>query len=138
MTGALAALGGSLNPTLQLIASEYLTTVEGGGEAWAGFGLLTTGIAAGNETVVSGDDYYPWLVDDVASNYEARATLTSGTFTTGTAATWLPLSSNVNWQVSKASTGSKSATADFEIRRASDAVVVAGPVSITMTAQVTA
>lgn len=70
-----------------------------------------------------------WLLSGVNSDYEARATTinTTGAATrTGTVGSWLVLSSDRTWRITKTS-GTGLATWDLtiEIRRVSDSVVVA-------------
>jgi hypothetical protein len=58
-----------------------------------------------------------WCVPTAnAGNYESRMTLTSGTFTTGTVATWEALSSTRTWSVTQSVLGVKTTTATIEIR----------------------
>jgi hypothetical protein len=78
---------------------------------------------------------YRWLLGGAVSQFEARATTTSGTLSTGTAGTWLPLSSTQGWGVSQASVGFKSCTFTLEIRDAASLVVLASA-SITLSATV--
>jgi hypothetical protein len=59
---------------------------------------------------------FTWLTGDVASNYEIRATILTGTFTSGTVGSWVPFSQS--WTVSRSSLGRKACTALFEIRSA--------------------
>jgi hypothetical protein len=68
----------------------------------------------------------PWISPQVnMANYEARATLLSGSATTGTFGAWMSLSTTRSWS-KQATSGSGLLTVTFtlEIRRASDAVVL--------------
>lgn len=57
-----------------------------------------------------------WLIGSTSGFlYECRATLTSGTLSSGTAGSWLALSSTRRWTVSRASLGSKNCTFTLEI-----------------------
>ncbi len=80
---------------------------------------------------------YAWLTNGTASNYEVKATITAGTFSTGTSGSWLALSSARSWTVARTSLGSKSCTATFEIRAIADPSTILDTASITLTATVT-
>jgi hypothetical protein len=57
--------------------------------------------------------------------YEARATKVSGNnLTSGTLGTWLPISSNLQWTLTRSSIGSLQTVLTIEIRRASDLIVL--------------
>lgn len=87
------------------------------------------------DTAVSDDVFYPasstasysldssgspWMNYGTPANYECRATLTSGTFTSGTAGSWLALTSTRTWSVTQSgSVGTKGAIFTLEIRNAS-------------------
>lgn len=137
MTSLLGATQGG-NPVLQLFEASYRNVVKGGGEAASGFSLLNTGLAYGDEEAIAGPASYAWLTGGDASAYEVRADLTSGTFSSGTVGAWSPLSASQGWSVSKIGVGGKAASFNLQIRRASDGVVVAGPVNISIHASVTA
>lgn len=70
--------------------------------------LLTAGDIIADRWLVGGSN---------GSLYEARATLVSGTLSPGASATgsWLALSSDRSWYVSRSSIGTKSCTIDIEI-----------------------
>lgn len=60
-----------------------------------------------------------WLNGSVTgSDYECRATLVTGTLSSGTTGSWLALSSDRRWTVTRASLGAKSCTITVEIRDA--------------------
>ncbi len=60
-----------------------------------------------------------------AGNYEARGTVLSGSFTTGTFGTWLALSSSRTWGVTRSTNGTTTASMTLEIREASTGTVMA-------------
>lgn len=79
--------------------------------------------SSGNVAAPSGT----WLLSGSGANFESRATVTSGTLTSGTANTWEALSSNRSWsKTDSSSVGASPLTVTFtlEIRRVSDSVVV--------------
>lgn len=105
-------------------------------DATAQYSLTSSGdirATAGNNTLV---DIGDWISPKGgASNfYEARATVTSGSLTTGTTGAWLGLGTTRTWTLTQSSAGLTS-TCIFtvEIRRASDSVVV-DSATITLTA----
>lgn len=93
--------------------------------------VLATGDTAG--TLAS----YNWITPTTGSTtYYVRATLTSGTFTSGTTGTWLALSSNRSWTTgfTSNSPGSKTTTATFEIATDSGGTNVVVSASVTLEA----
>lgn len=77
-----------------------------------------------------------WLVGSTTgSNYECRATLVSGTLTSGTTGSWLALSSDRRWSVTRSSLGIKSCTFTLEIGLAGANTAIK-TATITITAQV--
>jgi hypothetical protein len=91
--------------------------------------VLATGDTAG--TLAS----YNWLTPTTGSTtYYVRATLTSGTFSSGTTGTWLALTSNRSWVTlfTSNSPGNKMTTATFEIATDSGGtnVVVSASISL--------
>ena len=68
--------------------------------------------------------------------YEARATIVSGSLTSGTAGSWLPLSSNRTWSLTRSVIGFSTTVLTIEIRRAADGVVLT-TATITLEANVT-
>jgi hypothetical protein len=91
----------------------------------ASFTLNNTGtyVSSGNVSSPSGT----WLGSGAASDYECRATVTSGTLTSGTAGSWLNLGTTRSWSRNDTTAGATPTTVNLtlEIRRASDGVVVA-------------
>jgi hypothetical protein len=91
--------------------------------------VLATGDTAG--TLAS----YNWITPTTGSTtYYVRATLTSGTFSSGTTGTWLALTSNRSWVTlfTSNSPGNKMTTATFEIATDSGGtnVVVSASISL--------
>jgi hypothetical protein len=89
------------------------------------FSMLNTGAysSTGNLAAPSGT----WLGAGSASDYDCRATVTSGTLSSGTAGTWLNLGTSRTWSKNDPAAGTLALTCvmTLEIRRASDLVVVA-------------
>lgn len=83
---------------------------------------------AGGE-IATGHVSSTWLMAGAASDYEVRATLTSGSIT-GTFGSWLGLGTTRTWSKSGAAS---TASMDVEIRLAASGAVVAGPVGVLFT-----
>jgi hypothetical protein len=56
--------------------------------------------------------------------YECRATMISGTLTSGTTGSWMALSSDRTWTLTRTADGTSTASFTLEIRRASDGTVM--------------
>lgn len=119
------ALGGDAITISNLTASSDAISPT---NATATYRLDTTGdISAtqGSNTIVDVGD---WISPKggASDSYEARATVTSGSLTSGTAGSWLGLGTQRVWTLTQNSAGTGPATCVFtlEIRRASDSVVL--------------
>lgn len=72
-----------------------------------------------------------WVLPNGSANlYEVRATLVSGSLSSGTTGTWLPLSSTQTWTRTQSTVGSSSVVLTIEIR------LVGGPGTILASASV--
>lgn len=100
-------------------ASATYTLTSGGSEQATGFASNT------------------WLTAGSAADYEVRATVTSGTLTSGTTGSWLSLGITRAWNVTRTNNapGTDAATITVEIRLAATGTVLA-TVTVTMTATV--
>lgn len=69
---------------------------------------------------------YAWFVlGSAPSDYEVRVDATSGSFSSGTTATWLSLASDQTWTRQSGAGTFQTVNFDVQIRRASDAEVLA-------------
>jgi hypothetical protein len=129
---ALIATAGGAIATITLHNDTY-TTIEEGFTAEAIFTLSPDGTATG----LFGGSFqnYTYRDGDIAANYEVKATLTSGTFTTGTAGSWLNLATEREWTARQTTVGTKTTTATFEIRKVGTTTILA-TATITLTATV--
>lgn len=75
-----------------------------------------------------------WAMPPSAANMEAKATVTSGSISSGTTGSWLALSTTRTWTVSRATVGISSATMTVEIRRIGTTLTL-GSCSVTLTAE---
>jgi hypothetical protein len=83
----------------------------------------------GGGSVDAGD----WIVPKASapSDYEVRATLVSGTLSTGTTGSWLALSSNRSWTLQRVTVGAATqVTLTIEIRKGSGAVLASATVTL--------
>lgn len=76
-----------------------------------------------------------WIdpISAASEGYECRATLLSGTTPTGSLGTWLALTSDQAWFLSRTTVGTTTCQLTVEIRRASDATVLTSQ-TVTITA----
>lgn len=65
-----------------------------------------------------------WQSGGLNSDYEARVTMVTGTLSSGTANSWLPLSTSRTWSRSGTSGGDRACSFTLEIRKASDGTVL--------------
>lgn len=79
---------------------------------------------------------FTWLLSGAAADYQILLTTVSGTSPSGSAiATWLALNSVREWSITRsglAIPGTTESVFTLQIRRVSDSVVIAGPVTITL------
>lgn len=129
------ALGGDTISIADRTASSLTTSPT---TATATYRLETDGdigASAGNNTVVDVGD---WVSPKGGASdaYEARATIVSGSLTSGTTGTWQGLGTQRTWTLNQPSAGTGPATCVFtlEIRRASDSVVL-DTATITLSAE---
>jgi len=68
---------------------------------------------------------YNWLGGGAASGYDIRCTLLTGTYSSGTTATWLNLASTRSWTRGAGAGTAQYVSGLFEIRNASTLIVLA-------------
>lgn len=121
--GASAGGGGGA----QLFNGSYYDSNAGSSYCGIRFntdGTLTNTLSLGNVALVN---WWTPTTTNIGSNYEVKCTLSSGSFTVGTSGSWFAISSNREYAVSTA-VSNKVATFNCDIRRISDAVVVASAI----------
>jgi hypothetical protein len=130
LLAAFAAMGRD-----QISLSGQTITSSGAGTQTATYTLESDGdvitATKGGGSVDAGD----WIAPKTSapSDYEVRATLDSGTLSTGTTGSWLALTSNRTWTVTRIAVGSETASITVEIRKGSGATLASA--SITLTAE---
>lgn len=110
-------------------------TTPGPGTAISQFILNSDGRAQYVQDGVTSDVSGEWRVAGASSDFEARATVNSGSLTAGTTGSWVGLSSTQTWSLTRSTAGLSNCNFTLEIRRASDGVVLTSA-SITLTSEV--
>lgn len=92
-------------------------------------GTISTFLTQGSDNA---DALGNWIdpLSSAPGNYEIKATLSSGTLTSGVTGTWLALTSDRSWSVSRSTTGTTSATLTIEIRDDGGPTLDSGTVTI--------
>lgn len=85
------------NPTVS-IADQAIYAERAAGTATAGYRLNSSGIAE-SQVNTGYSTLETWLLSGSASAYEVRATLSSGTLSSGTTGTWENLGTSRSWTV---------------------------------------
>ena len=97
-------------------------------DSFAGYELQSDGDIFRNTGIGGGainTDIGDWITPKInMAAYQCRATLNSGTTPVGTLNTWLALTSNRSWSLTRSTVGSVTCNLTVEIRRASDGVVL--------------
>lgn len=136
MTGMQMMLLGTGGPTVELagaIVSDFTTDPD---DAHVGYRLNSTGVEQqANGDPLSYTDIGDWLISGSAGDYEVRATLNSGTLTTGTTGSFQVLSTTRAWTVQRTIVGIGSANLTIEIRRVGTTTILASA-SVILTAEV--
>jgi hypothetical protein len=122
--------------------NDYTDQIGDPGGASSAIRFNTNGsmdwISNGTGTVDIPTGWFFPVATGIGSSYWVRATVTAGTFSSGTVDTWLALSSARSWSVIRnAPPGSKSCTATYEIASDSGGTTIVSSASITVTAEVT-
>lgn len=97
MTGVIAVLAGSGGKLVELEDAILGDNAIGGADARY---RLSSGGSVDHYTTLTGYvAQYDWLIMGSAGDYDARATLNSGSVAGGTTGSWLDLGSGAEWQV---------------------------------------
>ena len=107
------------------ISNQNAFSSETGVTALAQYSLDSTGNVRMTETDNGLANVETWLNNPAnRGNYDCRATMISGTLTSGTVGSWLNLASTRTWTLQRSTNGSINASFTLEIRRASDGTVL--------------
>jgi hypothetical protein len=120
MTGVMGLMASQGGRTVVIGDQDLLHTAIDPADASVDYVLTETGLARSNGVTLHG-----WLTPVVSpGDFEVRATVNSGAFTTGTVGAWEALSAARTWTRTRTAIGTSAVNATFEIRRASDGVVL--------------
>ena len=133
LLAAYAALGGE--PLISL--SNLTIGSTGAGSQSASYTLESDGDVVATTTLFGASDQGDWVDPKAAApgTYEVRATLNSGTLTSGTTGSWLALTSNRSWTLTQESVGAADQVdLTIEIRKGAGATLASA--SVTLDAEV--
>lgn len=131
MSILLAAFGAMGGDKIQL--SGVAVSSTGNGSQTATYTLESDGDVISATTPGGSVDEGDWIDPKASapSDYEVQATLNSGTLTSGTTGSWLALSSNRSWTLTRAVVGAATQVdLTIEIRRGSGAVLASANVTL--------
>lgn len=122
----LAMIAGALDQPRVTLSNDTASDITFGGTSTASITAANDGTITGSGNVSS---FGPvnWITPASAAGaaYEVRATVNSGSLTSGTTGSWLALDTSRTWScVRSSSAGSEAANVTLEIRRASTGAVL--------------
>jgi hypothetical protein len=132
MTGIMQAIIGSLGGDQITLFGVAVSSI-GLGSQTATYTLESDGDIVRATTPLGSADIGDWIIPKASApgTYEVRATLNSGTLTSGTTESWLALTSNRSWTLTRIIVGAAD-TVDLtiEIRRGSGSVLASATVTL--------
>jgi hypothetical protein len=134
MTGIMQAIIGSVGGgDIITLFGVAVSAIGSGGAQTATYTLESDGDVIIATTVDGSLDAGDWISPKASapSDYEVRATLNSGTLTSGTTGSWLALSSNRSWTLTRVVVGvADQVDLTIEIRKGSGAVLASASVTL--------
>jgi hypothetical protein len=132
ITALLAGVSASPVGTVSLSNQNAFDTEFEGSTASAAYVLNANG-----SFVSTGEAGGFWITpQEGMGSFEVRATLNSGSLTSGTTGVWLALNANRSWLVEQFSVGDTSANLTMQIRRIGDSSILASA-TVSVTAEIT-
>ena len=128
LLAAFAAIGGD-----KISLSGVAVSSVGSGSQTATYTLESDGDVVRATTPLGSSDIGDWITPKASapSDYEVRATLNSGTLTSGTTGSWLALTSNRSWTLTQATVGAADPVdLTIEIRKGSGATLASATVTL--------
>ena len=128
LLAAFAAMGGD-----KISLSGVAVSSVGSGSQTATYTLESDGDVVRATTPLGSSDIGDWITPKASapSDYEVRATLNSGTLTSGTTGSWLALTSNRSWTLTQATVGAADPVdLTIEIRKGSGATLASATVTL--------
>ena len=124
MTGAVGAAcgNGTTDTPVSISITNQVVTDSSASTAVASYAIQSTGTVVNHDSAI----LETWLLGGgTASNYEVRATVSSGSLTTGTTGSWLSCGSTRTWAISNSARDNSTETCvlTIQIRLASTGVV---------------
>lgn len=128
LLAAFAALGGE--PLISL--SNLTIGSSGAGSQSASYTLESDGDVVATTTLFGSSDQGDWIDPKAAApgTYEARVTVTSGSLSSGTTGTWLALTSNRTWTVTRDTVGTSTCVFTVEIRKGSGSTLASATITL--------
>ena len=130
MTGITAIMAGNARGSAPLVAINNASDsafVFSPNTATASYTLNNSG-----QVVLGNSGFFEnWIIPQVGmSDYEARATLNSGSITSGTLDAWVSLGTSRTWQVVRSISGVSGANLTIEIRLTGGSVIDSATVTL--------
>jgi hypothetical protein len=128
LLAAFAAMGGD-----KISLSGVAVTSVGAGSQTATYTLESDGDVVRATTPLGSSDIGDWIDPkaNAPSDYEVQATLNAGTLTSGTTGSWLALTSNRSWTLTRATVGAADQVdLTIEIRKGSGATLASATVTL--------
>lgn len=123
-TVAMSKFYGTTAVVVSIVDDLITSTKVASGTAVATYRLSSTGDIEQTKNTTT-TDIGDWVTPkSAAANYECKATLVSGSLTSGTTGSWLALTTSRAWSVSQSTTGTKTATISVEIRKVGTTTVL--------------
>ena len=129
LLAAFAALGGE--PLISL--SNRTVFSSGAASQTATYTLESDGDIVATTTPVGAVDVGDWIDPKAAApgTYEVLATIVSGSLSSGTTGSWLALTSNRSWSVTRGSLGDATCIITVEIRKGGGATLASATIELT-------
>lgn len=112
--------------------SNLTVSASGSPTQTATYTLESDGDVITTTTDFGSFDQGDWITPKAAapSDYQVRATVTSGDLSSGTAGSWLALTSNRSWSRSRATEGSDTCVLTIEIRKGTGSVLATATITL--------
>lgn len=135
MTGVLCALAGAKGAT---VVNFTNTTVDDQLDGYAAYQVNSDGYAKYAIDSSGYINYEQWCTPATdGGNFEVKATISSGTVSSGTTGSWLATSTNPTWTKQRATPGTSTVTLSMEVRAAGGSTVLdTWTVTLTATMQI--
>jgi hypothetical protein len=112
--------------------SNLNVTSSGGGSQSASYSLESDGDIVSVSSLLGSIDQGDWISPKALapSDYEVRASIVSGSLTSGTTGSWLALTSNRTWTVSRDTVGTSTCVFTVEIRKGSGSTLASATITL--------